>query len=138
MTALTRFFFPEVTRHTSTMEIVRWWESRRLAYNGVVGAAGLISVAAFTLFGLLPPHPAKLSFTGIVTASMVYGVLANVCYTAGSLVEATITRLWDDRVLPVGPVLFRHGVIFSIGLTLFPTLVSALMWATRIAIWIVR
>ncbi len=39
MTELTEFLFPAPARR-SVSGIVRWWESRRLAYNVLVGGAG--------------------------------------------------------------------------------------------------
>lgn len=45
------------------------------------------------------------------------GVLANIAYTLGSVTEITAEKIWGRKVLPVGPVLFRQGVLFSVGLT---------------------
>jgi len=52
------------------------------------------------------------------------GAIANIAYTLGSIVEVTVNNVWGRRVLPVGPVLFRQGVLFSVGLTLvLPTII---------------
>jgi hypothetical protein len=40
--------------------------------------------------------------------------------------------------MPVGPTLFRHGLIFSVGLTLFPIGVAWLGYLIAAAKWIMR
>ena len=51
---------------------------------------------------------------------LLYGVAANACYTFGFALEALLQRIRGDDVAPVGPTLWRHGLVFSVGLTLFP------------------
>lgn len=51
---------------------------------------------------------------------ILYGVAANACYTFGFALEALLQRIWGDDVAPVGPTLWRHGLVFSVGLTRFP------------------
>ena len=53
-------------------------------------------------------------------AVVAYGIAANVCYSFGYLMEWLLDRLWGDEVAPVGPTLFRHGLVFSVGLTVLP------------------
>jgi hypothetical protein len=36
----------------------------------------------------------------------------------------------------MGPLLFREGLIFSVGLTLFPIAIAGLDWSIRIALFI--
>jgi len=47
---LTDFFFPLPAPRT-TWGIIRWWESRRLKYNLIVGGTGLFSL------GVILGHP---------------------------------------------------------------------------------
>ena len=35
----------DAVRHESPADVIRWWETRRLGYNAVVGTVGLWSVA---------------------------------------------------------------------------------------------
>jgi hypothetical protein len=42
MSAITRFFLRRPYPSPTTWSIVRWWESRRVAYNLSVGAPGAI------------------------------------------------------------------------------------------------
>ena len=51
------------------------------------------------------------------------GLMANIAYSLGAIVEVATNKLWGRKVLPVGPALFRQGVLFSVGLTLVVPLI---------------
>lgn len=130
MTALTRFLFPAPARR-SVGGILRWWEARRAAYNLVVGGAGLVSLATVELISSLPPFPRGLP--GIPWQAVVaFGLLANICYLLGPAVEIAVEKLGRGQVLPTGPVLFRMGLTFSVGLALLPALMMLIAWVARI------
>ena len=132
MTALTRLFFDTVYFPRSTWEVVRWWEARRPVYNLAVGAAGVVTLATVALAGLLPP------LDGAVAIAAVYGLLANVFYSAGPVIDLLARRVGGPDYAPIGPTLFRYGFVFAIGLTLFP-MVLAVLWTTvRLVIWLGR
>jgi hypothetical protein len=131
MTELTEFLFPAPARRT-VGGIVRWWESRRLAYNVFVGGAGLLSLGVMQLIALIPPGlpGARVPWQGVVA----FGVMANVCYLLGPTIEIALQKLWGDKLLPVGPGLFRMGLTFSVGLALFPALLFTIAWVVRVVI----
>lgn len=135
MSSLVEFLFPAPARRTAG-SIVAWWEKRRLAYNVVVGSAGLVGVTVGTLFASLPPG----GLGGLVFPPwqpiVVFGVLANVCYLLGPATELVIERLWGRQILPTGPGLFRMGLTFSVGLALLPALLMMIGWVFRIVTWI--
>jgi hypothetical protein len=62
---------------------------------------------------------------------VVFGVMANVCYLLGPAIEIALQKLWGEKLLPVGPVLFRMGLTFSLGLALFPALLFAIAWVAQ-------
>ena len=132
MSDVTNFFFRSPTTAPSVWSIVQWWESRRLVYNAVVGSVGLGSLATIWLFANLPPHSPnfQLPWEGVI----VYGVLANVCYSAGPVVDLAICRGWGPGFAAVGPALFRYGFAFAVGLTLLPVPLSLLEWGARL-VW---
>ena len=131
MTELTEFLFPAPARR-SVGSIVLWWESRRFAFNVFVGGAGLVSLSAVGLTALLPgAFPAPSDWPFIVLA---FAVMANVCYLLGPTVEIGLQQLWGDKVLPVGPTLFRMGLTFSVGLALFPALLISMFWVARVVL----
>ena len=113
---LQRLLF-EPTLVRSPGKIVQWWESRRLAYNAVVGITGLGTLGYISALSYL----ARGEFIpGAWQLAVVYGVLANVCYTLGPAAEIVAERWLKRPLYGLGPALFRHGLVFSIGLTLFP------------------
>lgn len=129
MSALTRFLYP-VPAERSFGHIIFWWEKRRLAFNLVVGATGLLSLSVIALIGLMPPHP---GFSGPPPlAILIYGVIANLCYTLGWVIEGAAHGAWKEGLQPTGPVLFRQGLIFAVGVTLLPIGVALFSWAARI------
>ena len=77
-----------------TKEAVRYWETRRIAYNAVLTAVAVVWVAATW------PH-----FRGALTlehtaALVVLALLANACYCAAYLVElpvAEVSSNWAKR-----------------------------------------
>jgi len=129
MTALTEFLFPAPALR-SAGAIVRWWESRRLAYNALVGAAGLLSMGVVSVVLALPPAGSlqMVPWQPVVG----FGLLANVCYLLGPTVEILIEKAGHGRVLPTGPALFRMGLTFSVGLALLPILLVLISWVFRI------
>jgi hypothetical protein len=49
-----------------------------------------------------------------------YGVAANLCYSLGAPTELLLERWLGRETYGLGPALFRYGLIYSVGLTLFP------------------
>lgn len=132
--ALGDFFFPNPAER-DVGSIIRWWERRRLPYNAIVGTAGLATISLLSLvFG--PPGGAA-GFGALVAPVALYGLMANVCFTMGWMLEALFHKLWGRDVLPVGPPLWRAGLIFSVGLTLvFPALLVVMSFVIRILLGI--
>ena len=110
--------------------IIKWWESRRLQYNFIVGGTGVVSLAAIRVLSSLPPDP--LHIPDIWQPIVAYGVLANLCYLLGPMGEIAVEKLGRGKILPTGPGFFRMGLTFSVGLTLLPTLLFAVDWGLRI------
>jgi len=133
MNAITEFLYPTPAPRKAG-GIIRWWESRRLHYNAIVGASGLVSLGAFRLLTGLPPDPHSIPLFWVPV--LVFGVLANAWYLLGPTVEIGVEKLSGGKILPTGPVLYRMGLTFSVGLTLLPTLVAGMDWAFRIFRWL--
>lgn len=132
-TSLADFLFPAPARR-NTLDIIRWWERRRLAYNAFVGAAGLVSLGAVSAGAAL----AGAGFIGvkILAPAAAFAVMANVCYLLGPALEILVQKLWGRQVLPTGPTLYRMGLTFSVGLALFPTLLVLIVMVVRVLAWI--
>ena len=113
---LTRLLF-EPTLLRSPLRVVYWWESRRLAYNGIVGGIGLATLCyGQTLSWLVRGEWLGIPWQAIVA----YGIAANVCYTSGWIIENIVERWLGRPVYGLGPALFRYGLAFSVGLTVLP------------------
>jgi hypothetical protein len=130
MTALIELFFDTVYFPRNALAVVRWWEARRPAYNVAVGATGLFTLSVLSLLHALPPL--------VVVAQIVavYALLANLCYSAGPVIDLLARRVGGPDYAAVGPALFRYGFVFSIGLTLFPLAIAGLWWAVHLVLWL--
>lgn len=135
-TALTQLFFRSAYLAPSTGDIVRWWERRRPIYNVAVGVAGLTSLTAMSMNALLLPGTSgmDISWLGLLKYPVLaYGVMANVMYTMGPILDTLIVRRWGAEYAAIGPALFRYGMAFAVGLTLLPVPISIV---ALIADWI--
>jgi hypothetical protein len=123
--------FPAAASRRGTLSLLGWWESRRGLFNLAVGGTGLFVLIVIRLIALIPPGvPMPPDW---IRPIIVYGLLANVCYTFGWAAESVAQRVWGDKLRPLGPALFRQGLAFSVGLTLLPILLVSLTWLARVA-----
>lgn len=130
MTALTKFFFRAPYSLPRTGEILRWWESRRLGYNLAVGAAGMVSLTTVAVAEFLPPISRLPTFPlGLV---VIYGILANICYSVGPVADAVICRKWGRDYAALGPAIFRYGFVFAVGLTLLPVPMAVMSYFAKL------
>jgi hypothetical protein len=128
MSRLVEFFYPLPAPRRTAGAVFRWWEARRLDYNLIVGAAGCATIVATTLIQVLPGNSGLPPWPMIIAGTVAYGLLANLCYLLGPLIEITMYRMWGREAPRAGPALFRQGLLFSIGLTLFPIALAGLGW----------
>lgn len=114
--------------------IFLWWEKRRLAYNLFMLPTGLFTTGTLAVLLNLPPG-APDGGAGLepqaVMACVIYGLIANACYTLGALTESSAHIVFGRGLLPIGPALWRMGLTFSLGLTLLPAMVVAFIWVVK-------
>jgi hypothetical protein len=137
MSKLVEVLYPLPDLRRTPLSLLGWWESRRLLYNRVVGATGLFTLLACTALMTFVPHPAPLDVRAMLIASAVYALAANVCYSLGWLLEVVALAAWGRGAPRLGPLLFRQGLIFSVGLTLLPVLVASFSWVARVVATVV-
>lgn len=130
-TTLAEFLFAAPASR-STPAIIAWWERRRLAYNACVAAAGLVSLGTVGFFNTLIGGDGM--FPEALVLAAIFGGMANLCYFFGPATELLLEKLWGRRVLPAGPMLYRIGLTFSVGLALFPTLLTVMLMAARVVL----
>jgi len=126
VSALVDALFPLPAQRRTSLAILGWWEARRPLYNAVVGVTGLISIGTLELLAWIPPGPGhfEVPWLGV----LVYGALANCCYSLGWVLDTGMQKLWGGDAPRVGPALFRQGLAFSVGLTLLPILIGWIGW----------
>jgi hypothetical protein len=138
MSKLVEVLYPVADLRRTPLSSLRWWESRRFLFNKVVGATGLVTLASISVLSLLPPHTlGGFNPLGMLVGAAVYGVAANLCYTLGWMAELAARVVWGRRAPDLGPLLFRQGLIFSVGVTLLPVLVVAMIWVLQVVLAIV-
>ena len=130
MSQLVDILYPLPDRRRTAWSALRWWESRRGFYNLVVGGAGLVTLGGVTTLAGWRLEPE------ILVMVFVYGWLANICYTFGWGIEMVARVIWGREAPDLGPLLFREGLIFSVGLTLLPLLVTYFVWLARLILWL--
>jgi hypothetical protein len=137
MSSLVNVLYPLPDIRRTPLSTVRWWESRRLTFNKAVGATGLVTLAGMSFFFALPPYSSSMPLEFMLAGAAAYGIAANVCYTLGWMIELLARAAWGRNAPDMGPLVFRQGVIFSVGLTLMPLVMSALLWLARSVAWVV-
>jgi hypothetical protein len=130
--ANSRFFSHDLSSQ-GFWQTIGWWEVRRVPYNLLVGAAGLLTCAVCLVTGLLCerflgdpigiPNPPFVA----VFAVAAYAIMANVCYTGGWAAELLVQRIWPEEGRTFGRISFFLGLIFSILLTLVPGVLVAII-----------
>ena len=123
--------------------VIGWWEARRIPFNLLVGATGIVTAVAVVvvawvserLLGIpigLPDPPVVA-----VLAAIAFGMAANVCYTGGWLVELIVQKTWPDQAEQIGPISFALGLSFAVLVTLLPILfVSGAAVVLGLAQWL--
>ena len=134
MAALTTLLFPEPTLQRSPGAVIGWWERRRPLYNVVVGATGLITLSVFTLV----LGPAMMLQPGTLVGVTAYGIAANLCFSLGAPIELLLQRWLGRETYGLGPALFRYGLVYSVGLTLFPLALGAFAVVAKLLFHILR
>jgi hypothetical protein len=69
--------------------------------------------------------PSIFTQPGLWLGVTAYGIAANVCYSIGAPLELLVERWLGRRTYGLGPALFRYGLVYSVGLTLFPLALGA-------------
>ena len=128
-------FFARNVHDPGIWKTIAWWEARRIPYNLLVGATGLVSSAMCLITGILCEHflgepfgiPDPPIFAFLAVAA--YGFMANVCYTGGWVAELLVQKIWPGKGNDFGRITFFLGLGFSILLTLLPGILIATVGA---------
>jgi hypothetical protein len=99
--------------------VISWWERRRIPYNLLMGAAGLLSFPAF-LWAISTSGHLRPGEDAVEPMAILVGPIAvNAAYTLGWLVEVPARFVSRNLTPRFGPTLLKVGVGLSItGVTL--------------------
>jgi hypothetical protein len=120
-------------RPSTTGQVIRWWELRRLLYNAVLLVIGVLAIAGmeWLMTKVIPlgedAIEPMLLFVGVV----LYGVMANLCYTLGWVVELRGRKTDPVAARQRGHRMFRAGLLFSSVLTSLPFWFACVYWITH-------
>jgi ankyrin repeat protein len=112
------------------LQIIGWWELRRIPYNIIVGVSGIVSI----LVALAGAALSDLIFRkavlgapgfGFIVLAVAYPIMANVCFTGGWITEILARRIKKEAASHLGSLAFTLGTLFSIALTLLPGVLLA-------------
>jgi len=111
-------------------QIVRWWEIRRIAYNGILFAIGIASILAMEwLMGkVIPVGEDAIEPFAMAIGVVAYGIVANLCYTAGWVLELLGSRADAALARSRGKKMFLAGLWFSCLLTTAPFWFGLVFW----------
>lgn len=122
-------FFSRREEVIGTLDIIKWWETRRIAFNIIVGICGIITLAVLLAIAAIASsefnEPLGLPDPPIIAvfAVIAYAVGANICYTGGWVIELIVKKIWGERSGAFWQIAFLLGMLFSIILTLSPSLI---------------
>lgn len=119
-----RWLFAAPLEPVTALRVVGWWELRRIPFNLVIGVFGIFAFAVFATSiysaGVLQPGEDAVEPFALLLAP----IAANLCYTAGWLVDASMRFIWPSLGPRFTPLLFRFGLGFS----LFVISLPAVIW----------
>lgn len=116
MTALLKNIFTVAPDHKSNKEIIHWWEQRRLFYNIVMLAAGLVTISLAVLLGEIT----YVDLIKVLPPVLFVAFSANLFYTMGWIVEIACHKFIAEKVFihKAGPVLLISGISLSLCFTI--------------------
>ena len=133
-------FLGRPTELKSAREIIGWWETQRITFNLVLAIVGLISalvvicisIASYEIyksdFGM--PDPPLFALIAII----IYGVLANIFYTGGWVLELLVHAIWPNQSNNFGNRAYFYGFVFSLILTISPAVILIYFGFVKLAV----
>ena len=118
----------EQERSSPRGEIIAWWEARRFRFNLYVGVVGVVTWLLVLVAGSAAVKPG-IDFEepmAMFFGPLVYGFLANICYTFGWIADTVFYRGIPRTRL------YKAGVIFAVILTALPGVWAVVAWLTTV------
>lgn len=106
----------------NVLQIIYWWELRRILYNLIVLFAGIISLLVMSFVVNVPEGEDLVEPFAILG----FGIISNLCYTLGWITE--IFRKKDEKY---GPKMFKKGLYLTLLFTLLPMVIHLIIWLIK-------
>jgi len=115
----------------TTGQVIRWWELRRLLYNVVLLVVGVASIAGmeWLMTKVIPLGEDAVEPMILVLGVLLYGIMANLCYTLGWIIELSSRNADPFAARRRGQWMFRAGLLFSCVLTSTPFWLACVYWS---------
>ena len=115
-----RWLFTAPSQPVTAFRVVGWWELRRIPFNLFVGVFGLLAFGVFATSiystGVLEPYEDAVEPFMLLLVP----IAANICYTAGWLLDAPLRVFWPSLAPGFSPLLLKLGFGISLLLIAFP------------------
>lgn len=114
----------------TTWEIIRWWEIRRIPYNVILFIIGIASILGmeWLMVRVIPVGEDAVEPFVLALGSVVYGIMANLCYTLGWIVEVKGSKRDAVFARARGKKSFLAGLWLSSLLTTAPLWFGFIFW----------
>jgi hypothetical protein len=106
----------------NAIQIIGWWEIRRILYNLIVLICGLISMTIMSALINLEPGEDLQEPLAIIG----FAILCNLGYTLGWL-----TEIFKEKTKTYGPKMFKIGLYFTLFWVFLPAVLHILFWIGR-------
>jgi hypothetical protein len=124
ITGFKDWLFKLPSSECSSVDVIIWWEKRRIPYNFIIGVAafGFLLLYLFFIDRSKILHPGEDAIEPI--ALLMFPVLWNFAYCLGWITELCARKITSVKDRLTGPTLLRLGLTFS----LFITAIPAIYW----------
>lgn len=127
MRSPTAWFFAQPASGRTPMQVIAWWECRRIPFNVVVALYACVCFAtylwAITTSGHLRPGEDAIEPIALFAALIVAPIGVNVAYTFGWLIELSVRTINPKPSPHLGPLLLKLGLGLGLALIGLPAAV---------------
>ena len=114
----------------TSWQIICWWEIRRILYNAILFAIGITSIVSmeWLMEKVIPVGRDAIEPFALTIGIMIYGIVANLFYTLGWLVELVTTCADPEQARSRAKKMFLAGLWLSSLLTTAPFWFGLVFW----------